>query len=89
MLYLRIFGLKCSETIVKFEISTLEFVNNKFLTHGVNFGTGSAFLKVRFRVRVHFIKYANSSVQEISNRVISTKTLYFLLMIQWELQLRG
>ena len=48
MLYLRIFGLKCSETIVKFEISTLEFVNNKFLTHGVNFGTGSAFSKGPF-----------------------------------------
>ena len=28
-----------------FEISTVEFVKNKFLTHPVNFGIGSAFSK--------------------------------------------
>ena len=41
-----------------FEITTLKFVKNESLTQTVNFGIGSAFLKVWVRVRVCFIKYA-------------------------------
>ena len=33
------------KTIVIFEISTLEFVKNEFLTHTLNFRIGSAFSK--------------------------------------------
>ena len=47
MPYLGIFGLEFKKTIVMFEISTLEFVNNEFLTHAVDFGVGSAFSKGR------------------------------------------
>ena len=42
---LRILGLEFSKTIVIFEISTLEFVKNKSLTHTMNFGIKSAFSK--------------------------------------------
>ena len=60
MLYLGIFGLEFWKTIIIFEIGNLEFVRNEFLTHTVNFGTGSAFLNVRgpffLKVRVRFIK---------------------------------
>ena len=45
MPYLGIFGQELKKTIVIFEICTLEFINNEFLTHTVNFGTGSAFSK--------------------------------------------
>ena len=45
MLYLGIFGLEFSKTIVIFEISTLKFVKHESLTHTVNFGVGSAFSK--------------------------------------------
>ena len=38
-------GLEFWKTIVIFEISTLEFVQNVFLTHAVNFGIGSYFSK--------------------------------------------
>ena len=90
MLYLGIFGLECSKTIVIFEISTLEFVNSKFLTHTVNFGTGCAFSKGPFPSPSPLYKACQLSVKRsIINRVISTKTLYSLFMIQWELQLRG
>ena len=42
---LGIFGLEFENNIVIFEISTLKFVENEFLTHTVNFGIGSAFSK--------------------------------------------
>ena len=45
MPYLGLFGLTFKETIVIFEISTLEFVRYEFLTHTVNFGIGSTFSK--------------------------------------------
>ena len=38
--------LGCFWAIVIFEIRTLQFVKNEFLTHTVNFGTWSAFCKV-------------------------------------------
>ena len=38
--------LGCFWAIVIFEIRTLQFVKNEFLTHTVNFGTWSAFRKV-------------------------------------------
>ena len=42
--YLGLFGLELKKkTIVIFEISTLEFLYNKSLTHAVTFGIGSAF----------------------------------------------
>ena len=43
--YLGLFGLelKKKKTIVIFEISTLEFLYNKSLTHAVTFGIGSPF----------------------------------------------
>ena len=41
------FELKFKKAIVIFEISTLKFVKNVSLTHTVNFGIGSTFLKVR------------------------------------------
>ena len=71
MPYLGTFGLEFAKAIVISEISTLEFLKNESLTHTVNFGIGSAFLKVqgplflkvlarvRVRVRVRFIKYAH------------------------------
>ena len=37
MPYLGIFGLEFQKSIVIFEINTLEFVINYFLTHTVNF----------------------------------------------------
>ena len=43
MPYLGILGLRFSKTRVIFEISTLKFVRNEFLTHTVNFGIRSAF----------------------------------------------
>ena len=64
MPYSDIFGLEFQKTIVKFEISTLEFAKNESLIHTMNFGIGPLFLKVRgplfrkVRVRVRFIKYA-------------------------------
>ena len=42
---LGIFGQAFENNIVIFEISTLKFVENEFLTHAVNFGIGSAFSK--------------------------------------------
>ena len=45
MTYLGSFGLEFRETIIIFEISTLEFVKNESLTHTVNFAIGSAFSK--------------------------------------------
>ena len=42
---LGIFGLAFENNIVIFEISTLKFVENEFLTHTVNLGIGSAFSK--------------------------------------------
>ena len=69
MSYLSTFGLEFAKAIVISEMSTLEFLKNESLTHTVNFGIGSAFLKVqgplflkvlaRIRVRVRFIKYAH------------------------------
>ena len=38
-------GWNLQKTIVAFEVSTLEFVKNEFLTHTVNFGIASAFSK--------------------------------------------
>ena len=46
MPYLVNFGLEVSKTIVIYEISTLEFVKNKFLVHEKNFGIRSAFSEV-------------------------------------------
>ena len=43
MTNLDIFALEFENNIVIFEISTLEFLNNEFLIHTVNFGIGSAF----------------------------------------------
>ena len=40
-----VLGMKHENKIVIFEISTLEFVKNEFLTYIVNFGTGSTFSK--------------------------------------------
>ena len=40
-----IFGLEFLQTIVIFEISTLEFVKHECLTHAMNFSVGSAFFK--------------------------------------------
>ena len=40
-----IFELEFENNIVIFEISTLEFFKNEFLTHAVNFAIGSAFSK--------------------------------------------
>ena len=45
MPYLGIFGLEFQNSIVIFEISTLEFVKNESLTHTMNFGIGSVFSK--------------------------------------------
>ena len=45
LLCLGIFGLGFWKLPVKFEIGTLEFVKNEFLTHTVNLGVGSAFSK--------------------------------------------
>ena len=45
MFYLGIFGREFLKIIVIFEISTLEFVKNEFLTHTVNFGIGSAYFQ--------------------------------------------
>ena len=42
---LGILGLEFKATIVIFEISNLEFVENEYLTYAVNFDTGSAFSK--------------------------------------------
>ena len=39
--YLGNFGLEFLKTIIIFEISTLEFVKSKFITHTKNFGIGS------------------------------------------------
>lgn len=59
---------------VIFQISTLEFIKNEFLTNKVNFSIGSAFFKgqgsgaglffleVQVRVWIHFIKYASCYV---------------------------
>ena len=41
-----IFGLKFKETIVIFEISTFEFITNKFLIHTGKFVIGFGFSKV-------------------------------------------
>ena len=46
MPYLGTFGLEFAKAIVISEMSTLEFLKNESLTHTVNFGIGSAFLKV-------------------------------------------
>ena len=43
MPYLGIFGLEFLKTIVIFEINSLKFDQNEFLTHTVNFAIGSAF----------------------------------------------
>ena len=43
--YLGLFELEFKKAIVIFEISSLEFAYNKFLTHAVNFGIGSTFSK--------------------------------------------
>ena len=43
MPYLGILGLEFEKAIVKFAISTLEFIKNVSLTHTVNFGIESAF----------------------------------------------
>ena len=45
MQYLGNFALELQKTIVIFDISTLEFVKNEYLTHAMNFGVGSAFFK--------------------------------------------
>ena len=45
MLYLGIFGLYFLKTIVIFEISSLEFVKNKFLAKSVSFCIGQTFPK--------------------------------------------
>ena len=65
MSYLGTFGLEFAKAIVISEMSTLEFLKNESLTHTVNFGIGSAFLKVqgplflKVLARVRFIKYAH------------------------------
>ena len=46
MPYLGIFGVDFLKANVIFDVSTLEFVKNKFLTHAVNFGIRTAFSKV-------------------------------------------
>ena len=43
MPYLGIFGVDFLKANVIFDVSTLEFVKNKFLTHAVNFGIRTAF----------------------------------------------
>ena len=54
--------------MVIFEMSTLEFVHNEPLTYTVNplfhKVCCSLFLKVRVRVRVRFIKYANKNQEK-------------------------
>ena len=45
MLDLGIFGLELENNIVIYEISTLEFLKNEFLTHSVNFSVGFGFSK--------------------------------------------
>ena len=45
MPYLGTFGLEFGKSIVISEIITLEYHENKSLTHAVNFGIGSAFHK--------------------------------------------
>ena len=66
MPYLGIFGLEFLESIAIFEISTLKFVISESLTHIVNFGIGSTFLKVqgplflKVCVLIHFVKYAGN-----------------------------
>ena len=64
MPYLGTFGQELIKTIIIFEIATLKFVKNESLTQTVNFGIGSAFLKVWVRVRVCFIKYAPFKVMK-------------------------
>ena len=39
------FGLEFQKAIVKFEVSTLEFFQNEFFIHRLNFGIGSIFSK--------------------------------------------
>ena len=45
MSYLGIFGLQFQKTMVIFEISTLGFVKNEFLTHRLSFCIGSVYSK--------------------------------------------
>ena len=45
ILYLGIYGLEFENNIVIFEISTLKFAKNEFLTNTVNFGKGPSFCK--------------------------------------------
>ena len=45
MPYLGIFGLEVLKTIVKFEITTFEFVKHESLTRTMNFGIGPALSK--------------------------------------------
>ena len=69
MRYFGVFGLEFSKTIVIFEISTLIFVKNEFLTDTVNFdirsafciGSLSAFYLDPGSGHVRFVKYAVSS----------------------------
>ena len=46
MLYLGILRLELQKTVIIFQTSTLEFVQNESLTQTVNFGIGSTFSKV-------------------------------------------
>ena len=76
-----IFGLEFQKTILIFEISTPKFAKNKSLTHTINFGIDSAYLKVRcppfrkvqVRVRVRFIKYA---------RLYNTKRIWLMAYLE-------
>lgn len=40
------FGLEFQKFFIMFEISTLDFIKNKFLTNTVNFGIGLDFSKI-------------------------------------------
>ena len=60
-----------------FEITTLEFFENKFLANAVNFGTGSAFSK---GAKVHFVKYAT---QLCSITSIMLKRLFQCALGTW------
>ena len=57
-----------------FQISTLEFVRNEFLTNRVNFGIGSIFSKfpdsaftegLTVRIRVEFLKVCHTAQSQI------------------------
>ena len=79
MSYLGIFGLQFQKTMVIFEISTLGFVKNEFLTHRLSFCIGSVysknavsvFLKVRILLQLSFIKYALLDTRDLVLLVVS------------------